>query len=129
MFQEFLKSELRLKRFKFYMIFMEIKDVRPVGIPEAKNILSKREKEKELTYEQKLASEHLKKFSKMNFTESKKLVGELSEVLRMSDETKIQILNILPKNPDELRMIFSREKFSLKEEEIKKILEIIKKYS
>ena len=65
----------------------------------------------------------------MNFTESKKLVEELSGVLRMSDETKIQILNILPKNPDELRMIFSREKFSLKEEEIKKILEIIKKYS
>jgi len=111
------------------MIFMKIKNVRPVGIPEAKNILSKRQKEKELTYEQKLASEHLKKFSKMNFTESKKLVEELSGVLRMSDETKIQILNILPKNPDELRMIFSREKFSLKEEEIKKILEIIKKYS
>ena len=111
------------------MIFMKIKDVRPVGIPEAKNILSKREKEKELTYEQKLASEHLKKFSKMNFSDSKKFLEDLSGVLRMSDETKIQILNILPKNPDELRMIFSREKFSLKEEEIKKILEIVKKYS
>ena len=46
----------------------------------------------------------------------------------MSDETKIQILNLLPKNPDELRMIFTRENFSLKENEIKTILEIIKKY-
>jgi len=111
------------------MILMKIKEIKPVGIPEAKNILSKREKEKELTYEQKLASEHLKKFSKMKFSESKKFLEELSGVLRMSEETKVQILNILPQNPDELRMIFAREKFSLKEEEIKKILEIIKKYS
>jgi DNA-directed RNA polymerase subunit F len=110
------------------MIFMKIKDVRPVGVPEAKYVLSKREKEKELTYEQKLASEHLKKFSKISYENSKKFLEELSGVLRMSDETKVQILNILPKNADELRMIFAREKFSLKEEEIKKILEIIKKY-
>jgi DNA-directed RNA polymerase subunit F len=47
----------------------------------------------------------------------------------MSQETVVQILNFLPKNADELRMIFSREKFSLKEDEINKILEIIKRYS
>ena len=47
----------------------------------------------------------------------------------MSPDTLVQILNFLPKNPDELRMIFSREKFSLKEDEIAKILEIVKKYS
>ena len=47
----------------------------------------------------------------------------------MSPETMIKILNLTPKNPDELRMIFAREKFSLKDEEIKKILEIVKKYS
>ena len=110
------------------MIFMDIKDKRPVSIPEARTILSKRAKEKELTYEQKLAAEHLKKFSKMSEKDAAKFLEELAEVLRMSDETKIQILNILPQTPDELRMIFSREKFSLKEEEIKKILEIIKKY-
>ena len=46
------------------MILMKIKEIKPVGIPEAKNILSKREKEKELTYEQKLASEHKKPLKK-----------------------------------------------------------------
>lgn len=108
---------------------MKIKETRPVGISEAKYILSKREKEKELTYEQKLALEHLKKFSKIGYENSLKFLEELSGVLRMSEETKIQILNIMPKTPDELRMIFSREKFSLKEEEIKIIMELVKKYS
>jgi DNA-directed RNA polymerase subunit F len=108
---------------------MKVIETKPVSMAEAKDILSSREKRKELSYEQKLALEHLNKFTKLKAENAKKLLEELSGVLRMSQETMVQILNFLPKNPDELRMIFSREKFSLKEDEINKILEIIKKYS
>jgi DNA-directed RNA polymerase subunit F len=108
---------------------MKVNETKPVSMTEAKEVLSSREKRKELSYEQKLALEHLNKFTKLKSEEAKKLSEELSSVLRMSQETLVQILNFLPKNPDELRMIFSREKFSLKEDEINKILEIIKKYS
>jgi len=108
---------------------MKVNETKPVSMIEAKEVLSSREKRKELSYEQKLALEHLNKFTKLKPEEAKKLSEELSSVLRMSQETLVQILNFLPKNPDELRMIFSREKFSLKEDEINKILEIIKKYS
>ena len=108
---------------------MKVNETKPVSMIEAKEVLSSREKRKELSYEQKLALEHLNKFTKLKSEEAKKLSEELSSVLRMSQETLVQILNFLPKNPDELRMIFSREKFSLKEDEINKILEIIKKYS
>jgi len=108
---------------------MKVIETKPVSMAEAKDILSSREKKKELSYEQKLALEHLNKFTKLSQEQAKKLLEELSGVLRMSQETMVQILNFLPKNADELRMIFSREKFSLKEDEINKILEIIKKYS
>lgn len=108
---------------------MKVNEINPVGMAEAKEILSSREKKKELSYEQKLALEHLNKFTKLKPEDSSKLSEELSGVLRMSQETLVQILNFLPKNADELRMIFSREKFSLKEDEINKILEIVKKYS
>jgi DNA-directed RNA polymerase subunit F len=108
---------------------MKVIETKPVSMTEAKEVLSSREKRKELGYEQKLALEHLNKFTKLKPEEAKKLSEELSSVLRMSQETLVQILNFLPKNPDELRMIFSREKFSLKEDEINKILEIVKKYS
>ena len=108
---------------------MKVNETKPISMIEAKEVLSSREKRKELSYEQKLALEHLNKFTKIKPEDAKKLSEELSGVLRMSQETLVQILNFLPKNPDELRMIFSREKFSLKEDEINKILEIIKKYS
>jgi DNA-directed RNA polymerase subunit F len=108
---------------------MKVIETKPVSMTEAKEVLSSHEKRKELSYEQKLALEHLNKFTKLKPEEAKKLSEELSSVLRMSQETLVQILNFLPKTPDELRMIFSREKFSLKEDEINKILEIVKKYS
>lgn len=108
---------------------MKVIETKPISMAEAKEILSSREKKKELTYEQKIALEHLNKFTKLTPEKAKKLAEELSGVLRMSQETLIQILNLLPKNADELRMIFSREKFSLKEDEINKILELVKKYS
>jgi DNA-directed RNA polymerase subunit F len=108
---------------------MKILEVKPIGMSEAKKIMDKYKDRKDLTYEQKIALEYLRKFTKLDYDKSKKLLEEVSGVLRMSPETAIQILNILPKTPDEVRLLFAKERFSLKEEEIKKILEIVKKYS
>jgi len=108
---------------------MRIIEVKPTGMSEAKKIMLSREKKKELSYEQKLALDHLNKFTKISPSDAKKFLEELSQVLRMSDETMVKILDLTPRSPDELRMIFAREKFSLKDKEIKKILEIVKKYS
>ncbi len=102
---------------------------RAIPAAEAREIIEGAQKERELGYEQNLAAEHLKKFVKLKPEEAKKLSEELSSVIRISPETQSQIINILPKTPDELRLIFAREKFSLKEEETGKILEIVKKYS
>ncbi len=108
---------------------MKVKEINPVSMPQAKDIMLKREKEGELNYEQKVALEHLKKFTKMKASEAKKMIEELSNLLRMSPETIMQIINIMPKTPDEVRLVFAREKFSLKDEEIKKIMGIVEKYS
>lgn len=108
---------------------MKVLKTTPVTMAEAKDIALKREKEGELGYEQKLAVEHLKKFTKMKPAEAKKFVKALSSAVRMSPETLISIVNIKPQTPDEVRLIFAREKFSLKEEEVGKILETVKKFS
>ena len=108
---------------------MKVIKVQPISMPEAKEIIEEREKEKELGYEQKLAAEHLKKFTKLSPADAKKFLKELGEILRMSPETIVQIANLMPKTADELRLIFAREKFSLKEDETTKILELVKKYS
>jgi DNA-directed RNA polymerase subunit F len=108
---------------------MKVIKVQPISMPEAREVMEEREKEKELGYEQKLAAEHLKKFTKLSPADDKKFLKELGEILRMSPETTVQIANLMPKTADELRLIFAREKFSLKEDETTKILELVKKFS
>jgi DNA-directed RNA polymerase subunit F len=109
---------------------MEILKTRPVPMGMADAVMSKKGKdtEKELGYEQNLAVEHLTKFTRLDAKNAEKLMEEINSVLRMGAETLVQIVNVMPKNPDEVRMIFAREKFSLKEDEVAKILEIVKKY-
>jgi len=108
---------------------MKVIAIKPIPMAEAKEILEKREKGKELGYEQKLAAEHLKKFTRLKPSEAKKMVEDLNATVKMSGETLATLVNVMPQNQDELRLIFAREKFSLKEEEIAKILETVKKYS
>ena len=108
---------------------MKVLETRPVSMPEAKKILTSREKAGELGYEQKLAMEHLNKFTKLEPGKAEKFIEDISSVLRMSPETLMQLTNIMPQNADELRLIFAKEKFSLREEEMGKILEVVKKYS
>lgn len=108
---------------------MKVLDVKSVSMAEAKEILEEREKQRELGYEQKIALEHLKRHTRLKPADAKKMMGEISSVLRMGSETLSLITNILPKTADEVRMIFARERFSLKEEEIAKIIEIVKKYA
>lgn len=108
---------------------MKILEVKAVPTAEAKEIIVRREKDKELGYEQKLAAEHLKKFSRLKADDSKKLVSELEGIVKLSPETLAQVVNLLPKTADELRILFSREKFNPGEEEIKKILDAVKKFA
>jgi len=107
---------------------MKIIKIEPVPMATAKEVMVRREKQGELNYEQKLSLEHLKNFTKLNEKDAKKFIEEITAIIKMSPETLVQIVNILPNNPDELRMIFAREKFSLKEDEIKQILDVVAKF-
>jgi|YNPNPStandDraft_1061719.scaffolds.fasta_scaffold105987_1 DNA-directed RNA polymerase subunit F len=106
---------------------MKILENKPVSMAEAKETMTKLERKKELSYEQKLALEHLKKHTQISADKAKKIAEEINGFIRLSPEVLAQIINIMPKNIDELRLIVSSEKFVLKEEELNKILEILKK--
>ncbi|MGB9703314.1 MAG: RNA polymerase Rpb4 family protein [Candidatus Micrarchaeia archaeon] len=107
------------------MIGKSILNKKIVLIQEALEILENRKKESELGYEQELAYEHAKKFSKLTKEKAEKLITQLGEIKKLSDEAKIKIVEILPKNEDTIRQILANEVYTLNEEEIKKIMEII----
>ena len=102
---------------------------KPVSISEVKNILKRIEKDREeLLYEQKIALEHAHKFAKLTVKKSEDLVKELSKLEFLQEIHSFKIADILPSTQDDVKTIFAKERITLSESDINKILEIVKKY-
>lgn len=102
---------------------------KPVSLAEVKTILKKVEKEREeLLYEQKIALEHARKFAKLPVKKASDLVKDLSTLEFIQEIHAYKIADILPTTEDDVKTIFAKERITLGENEIKKILELVKKH-
>ena len=108
------------------MIGKKVIDTDPITIAEVKKMLGDLSEHYELTYEQNLALDHVTKFSKLDEESAKKLVEELSELIKKTQA--IKIADIMPEDLADLRLIFAKERGSFKQEDMEKILEIVEKY-
>ncbi len=116
------------------MIVKQVKGEELLTLAEVKEIMMQiaEEREKagrELRYEQKRALEHAKRFAKLSASDAKKMVEELLKLEKMKSSIAIQISNILPVTKDEVRSVYAKERFTLTEEDLDKILDIVKKYA
>ena len=107
----------------------EIDEARPVSISEVKSILKKIEKDREeLLYEQKIALEHAHKFAKLNLKSTKELINELLKLEFLKEIHAYKIADLLPSTVDDIKTIFAKERITFGENEVKKILDMVKKY-
>jgi len=56
-------------------------------------------------------------------------VNELLKLEKMKEDIAIRIADIMPKTRDELRSIYAKERYTLGEEELEQILNLVKKYA
>ncbi len=85
----------------------------------------KRADEEELGYELRRAIRHAELFSKGTAEESQAMVAELMKQEKMNREIAVKIADVRPVTKDELRAIYAKERFTLSEEELNNILEIV----
>lgn len=81
----------------------------------------------ELGHEQKVTLDYLRNFAKVNKSDIEEGKKKLAELGVLKEHQIIMLLNLLPKNKEELDVIFQKERTTLNKEQIEKILEIIKK--
>ena len=110
---------------------MEIKEERMILWAEARKLLEAKEKEsqEDIGYEQKNALEHLRKFSKLSEKKAKDMLAELGKIERLKERQKINIVNVLPADMDDLKVLFANEVVSLSDDDKKKVLDIVKKFT
>jgi DNA-directed RNA polymerase subunit F len=103
-------------------------------LSEVKEILERikeeREKEgKELGYELRKAMSHAQMFAKLDARKSRELVNELMKLEKMKPEIAVRIADILPLSYDEIRSVYAKERYTLNEDELKQILELVTRFS
>ncbi len=101
-----------------------IKDKKPVTLAEAREILKSSEGERV-----KATADFIKKFTKLSSAEALKLKKELMEldIVKLKEEDIVKIIDFMPEDAEDLRKIFSGYDISLEQDEITKILQILKK--
>jgi DNA-directed RNA polymerase subunit F len=85
----------------------------------------KRADEEELGYELRRAIRHAELFAQGTAEESRRMVEELMKLEKMTQEIAVKIADIRPITKDELRAIYAKERFTLSEEELNGILDIV----
>lgn len=113
---------------------MKVLKEKDISLTEVRGILEKegkgyRKRGEEVLYEQKKAIDHARKYSKLNLTQTRKLMEELSALeLKLIPEQVVKISDLLPETVDDVRAIFAKERFRYGEDEIKQITDIVDKY-
>ncbi len=112
------------------MVGKEIVSEKIVTMADVRKILENLEKKEELEYEQRITLDYSRNFSLVSPTDAKKMAKEINKAIdRLKDSHIATIINILPRNADEIRMLFAKDRYKLEEKEIKSVLSIVEKYA
>jgi len=111
------------------MVDLKVIEERPINMVELKSKIAKiKKRDKELNFRSKKVSEYLNAFVELNEKEAKELSKKILElnIPRLKDRHVVKVLDILPKDIDSLKALFSGENITIKQEDLARILEVIK---
>ena len=110
------------------MIGKEIIESKPVSGSEVKKILEEYGEENELNYEQNLTLNHLARFERYSVEDAQEIYHKLTDEFNLRDKVAIHIVDLVPKDLADMRLIFAKEPTSTTPEDMKKILEMLEEY-
>jgi DNA-directed RNA polymerase subunit F len=99
-----------------------------VGLAEIRDMLVNESNKKELGTAQRSALEHSQALTALSADDVRALTAEVRALSFMTDYAAYKIGDILPKYPEDVRAIFSKERVNLSADNIKQIIEIVGKY-
>ncbi len=101
-------------------------DRKYLTIAETKEILENIAKDREINEFQKDVLNYVKTMSKTKPDEAKEMVKKLMKLDFVNEKMAVKLVDIMPINAEQVRSIFYKEKKDLSEEQIIKILEILR---
>ena len=100
----------------------------PVPLARVKALLDEETTHRPLPREASLAHQHAEQFVRLSSEETGKLIEELRTVPFVDTSVAVKIADTLPQYPEEIRLLFSKERVPLDEEQVTRLLEIVAHY-
>lgn len=110
---------------------LNVIEEKPISPAEVRDILEKANEKGELNFKSLKLFEYLNRTVTLKLEESNALVKELSDlgIIRLTDAIIMKIAEILPINKDILRNLLSSMNTTLSDEDVEKIMDVLKLYN
>ncbi|MDR0509372.1 MAG: RNA polymerase Rpb4 family protein [Candidatus Methanoplasma sp.] len=99
-----------------------------VTLAEVRDLLTEEHEKRELLTSQKTAMEHARVVCPLSVEDSRKIVEEIRAIDGMTEYVAVKIADLLPKYPEDVRAIFSKERLNAEPKTIDQIVEVVSKY-
>ena len=100
----------------------------PVPLAAVRKLLTDEAGRRTLPREAMLAQQHSELFAPLEPAEVEKLIGELRQLPYVDAALATKLADVLPQYPEEVRLLFSKERVVLDEEQLTRLLETIAHY-
>lgn len=100
----------------------------PVSLPRVKALLTEEAGRRTLPREAMLAQQHAETFARLSVEDTQALVEELRALPFIDTAAAVKLADVLPQYPEEVRLLFAKERVLLDETQLTKLLEIVARY-
>ena len=100
----------------------------PVPLADVRKLLTEEASRRTLPREAMLAQQHAELFAPLPPEEVAKLVAELRQLPYVDAALAVKLADTMPQYPEEVRLLFSKERVVLDEEQLTRLLETIAHY-
>jgi DNA-directed RNA polymerase subunit F len=97
----------------------------PVPLARVKDLLADEATHRTLPREAALALQHAEQFARLPTEATDRLIAELRTLPFVDAAVAVKLADVLPQYPDEIRLLFSKERVVLDEAQITRLLEIV----
>ena len=110
------------------MIGKNVIETEPIPGVKVKEVLEEFSEDNELNYEQNVTLNHLARFKRYSVEDSEEIIEKLVSDLNLRPKVAVHIVDLVPQDLADLRLIFAKEPSKVDNEEMKKILELLEQY-
>ena len=110
------------------MIGKNIISSEPIPGAKVKQVLEEFSEDNELNYEQNITLNHLARFKRYSPEDAEEILEKLQSEFNLREKVAVHIVDLIPQDLADLRLIFAKEPGQVDKEEMEKILEFLEQY-